>query len=249
MRYHYTYRITNIVEKKYYYGVHSCVCLPKEDIGVKYFSSSKNKAFKEDIKENPQNYKYKVVKIFSTREEALEHEIFLHTKFNVKLHKSFYNESNQTSKGFDTTGKGAYIDENGNTVLLTKEEAKLRNLNGESKGRKYPKELVAKWAEARKGKKRSKETKKRMSEWQKGVSMDEKYGIEKSKELKKAYSIARKGKTYEEFYGDKADYMRQKRSEQFSKPKKRVICDICGKNVTINTLNRHKSGKNCHKEN
>ena len=103
-KYHYTYRITNIVEKKYYYGVHSCNCLPKEDIGVKYFSSSKNKAFKDDIKENPQNYKYKVVKIFSTRKEALEHEIFLHAKFNVGVNKKFYNGSKQTSTKFDTTG-------------------------------------------------------------------------------------------------------------------------------------------------
>ena len=103
-KYHYTYRITNVVEKKYYYGVHSCNCLPKEDIGVKYFSSSKNKAFKEDIKENPQNYKYKVVKIFSTRKEALEHEIFLHAKFNVGKNTKFYNGAKQTNAGFDTTG-------------------------------------------------------------------------------------------------------------------------------------------------
>lgn len=103
--YHYTYRITNIKDRMYYYGVHSCNCLPKEDIGVKYFSSSKNKEFIKDQKENPQDFKYKVLKIFSTRKEAIEHEIFLHKKFNVKLHKQFYNRSNQTSNGFDTTGK------------------------------------------------------------------------------------------------------------------------------------------------
>ncbi len=104
MMYHYNYRITNIKEGKYYYGVHSCDCLPKEDIGVKYFSTSKNKEFKQDIKDNPQDYKYKVIKIFSTRVEAVEHEIFLHKKFDVKLHKSFYNDSNQTSTGFDRSG-------------------------------------------------------------------------------------------------------------------------------------------------
>ena len=64
MKHHYTYRITNIIEKKYYYGVHSCDCLPKEDIGVKYFSSSKNKEFIKDQKENPQNYKYRLLKYF-----------------------------------------------------------------------------------------------------------------------------------------------------------------------------------------
>ena len=103
MMYHYTYRITNIKDRMYYYGVRSCNRLPKEDIGVKYFSSSKNK-FVKDQKENPQDYKYKVVKIFSTRKEAVEHEIFLHKKFNVKLHERFYNNANQTSTGFDTAG-------------------------------------------------------------------------------------------------------------------------------------------------
>ena len=102
MKYHYTYRITNIKEGKYYYGVHSCDCLPKEDIGIKYFSSSK-KEFIKDQKENPQDYKYKVIKIFSTRVEAVQHEIFLHKKFDVKLHQKFYNDANQTSTKFDTT--------------------------------------------------------------------------------------------------------------------------------------------------
>ena len=117
-KYHYTYRITNIKEGMYYYGVHSCNCLPKEDIGVKYFSTSKKKEFIKDQKENPQDYKYKVLKIFSTRKEAVEHEIFLHKKFNVKLHKQFYNGSNQTSAGFDTTGV-KYSDER-------KEQIKIR---------------------------------------------------------------------------------------------------------------------------
>ena len=53
MKYHYTYRITNIKERMYYYGVHSCNCLPKEDIGVKYWSTSKRDGFVEHQKKNP----------------------------------------------------------------------------------------------------------------------------------------------------------------------------------------------------
>ena len=124
-KYHYTYRITNIVEKKYYYGVHSCNCLPKEDIGVKYFSSSKNKAFKEDIKENPQNYKYKVVKIFSTRKEALEHEIFLHAKFNVGVNKKFYNGSKQGSTNRDTSGLFPARDVDGNIFMISRDDERF----------------------------------------------------------------------------------------------------------------------------
>ena len=129
MKHHYTYRITNIIEKKYYYGVHSCDCLPKEDIGVKYFSSSKNKEFIKDQKENPQNYKYKVVKIFSTRVEALEHEIFLHAKFNVGISTSFYNGAKHTSVGFDVSGKCSVKDMNGNTFSINIDDT--RYLSGE----------------------------------------------------------------------------------------------------------------------
>lgn len=118
-KYHYTYRITNILEKKYYYGVHSCDCLPKEDIGVKYFSSSKNKAFKEDMKNNPQNYKYKVIKIFSTRVEALEHEVFLHNKFDVGVNSLFYNGIKQGTVNKDTSGLSTYVDKEGNKYFIS----------------------------------------------------------------------------------------------------------------------------------
>lgn len=105
MKYHYTYRITNTKEGMHYYGAHSCDCLPKEDIGVKYWSSTKREGFVEHQKQNPEQYKYKIIKIFSTRVQAVEHEIFLHKKFDVKLHQKFYNDANQTSTNFDTTGK------------------------------------------------------------------------------------------------------------------------------------------------
>lgn len=129
MNYHYTYRITNIKEKKYYYGVHSCDCYPKEDIGIKYFSSSKDKAFIKDQKENKSNYKYKVIKIFSSRKEAAQHEIYLHTRFNVKAHKSFYNRSNQTQTSFDTTGKLAAKDINTGEVFHVTSEEYKSNVN------------------------------------------------------------------------------------------------------------------------
>ena len=127
--FHYTYRITNIKEKKYYYGVHSCNCLPKEDIGIKYFSSSKNKEFIKDQKENPQDYKYKIIKIFKTRREAIEHEIFLHNKFNVGINEKFYNDSKQTSTGFDTTGRCPVKDKDGNIFLVNTNDTRF--LSGE----------------------------------------------------------------------------------------------------------------------
>jgi len=47
-KFHYVYRITNIITKMYYYGDRSCDCHPSEDIGIKYFSSFTNKFFQID---------------------------------------------------------------------------------------------------------------------------------------------------------------------------------------------------------
>lgn len=134
-KYHYTYRITNIKEGMYYYGVHSCDCLPEEEIGISYFSSSK-KEFVKHQKEHPQEYKYKVIKIFSTREEANYHEEILHAKFNVKDHKKFYNKHNACGK-FDSSGMTTALDKDGNKHYISNKDTRF--LSGElvstSKGR------------------------------------------------------------------------------------------------------------------
>jgi hypothetical protein len=104
LKYHYVYRITNIKDKLYYYGTRTSSIEPKLDLGIKYFSSSKDKDFIQGQKDNPLNYKYKIIKIFNIRKEAIELEIKLHNKFDVGINESFYNRSKQTSAGWDTTG-------------------------------------------------------------------------------------------------------------------------------------------------
>ena len=86
-KFHYVYRITNIVEGKHYYGARSCKINPYKDLGSKYFSSISNKEngwIRLDQKKNPQNYKYKILAFFSSREKALKLEVNIHRKFNVK---------------------------------------------------------------------------------------------------------------------------------------------------------------------
>lgn len=102
---HYVYRITNKVTKLHYYGKRSCACDPRLDLGVKYFSSSRDRAFISDQKINTDNYKYKIIKKFNTSKEALEYEIKLHDKFNVGKNPKFYNKAKQTALKFSTTGK------------------------------------------------------------------------------------------------------------------------------------------------
>lgn len=105
MKYHYVYRITNVIKNKHYYGCRSCDCEPTEDLGIIYFSSSYDKDFIKDQTCNPQDYKYKILKLFPTRKHAIQYEIMLHKKFDVGINESFYNIVKQTSSGFDYTGR------------------------------------------------------------------------------------------------------------------------------------------------
>ena len=105
-KYHYVYRITNIITKMYYYGDKSCVEHPSENLGKVYFSSFSNKYFEIDQKLHPEDYEYKVIKIFRVsdgynRKDAKRLEVKLHKKFDVKNHPKFINRANQTSSGFE----------------------------------------------------------------------------------------------------------------------------------------------------
>ncbi len=65
--YHYTYKITNLINNKIYYGVRSCKCLPEKDI--KYLGSGiaiKNAYKKYGI----ENFNKKVDEVFESRDEA-----------------------------------------------------------------------------------------------------------------------------------------------------------------------------------
>ena len=167
-KYHYVYRITNIITDMYYYGDRSCNCHPSEDIGIKYFSSSTLKLFIQDQKNNPQDYKYKIIKIFETkREDAKQLEVDLHEKFDVKNNPKFINRANQTSRGFSNHSVGykwsekstarvkgitTYKDKAGNTFRVSNDDTRV--LSGElicfNKGISYKDnlELIEKRREA-----------------------------------------------------------------------------------------------------
>lgn len=102
-KFHYTYRITNKEENKHYYGVRSCSTHPKEDLGVRYLSSSTDSEFISQQKHHPEKFKYKII-LISDRAKCAALEVRLHKKFNVGASKEFYNKAIQTSSSFTTHG-------------------------------------------------------------------------------------------------------------------------------------------------
>lgn len=103
-RYFYVYRISNIVSNKHYYGSMVSSLLPKLDLGIKYFSSSYDKEFKQEQKDHPTRFKYKIVKICKDNVEKQLFEAYIHNRFDVCSNLCFYNKVKQTIEGFDSTG-------------------------------------------------------------------------------------------------------------------------------------------------
>ncbi len=101
-RIHYVYRVTNLISNTHYYGSKTDNLEPT--IGVRYFTSSNNREFRKDFKENIKNYKVKIIRFFNNKADKIIFESYLHHHFGVKSHKRFLNLMNQLPWGCDNTG-------------------------------------------------------------------------------------------------------------------------------------------------
>lgn len=185
--FHYVYRITNTVENKHYYGKRSSKCEPKEDLGKKYFSSSCDSKFRKDQKENPQNYRYKIVQTFKDPISAIAREVKLHSKFDVAVNAKFYNRSKQTNIKFDTTGTiGPNLGKPSKYKGIPRSKEILDKISKSRTGIKLTEKHKSAIAKSLIGHKQSEETKDKKSKATKGIP--------KSEEHKKKISVANKGK-------------------------------------------------------
>lgn len=93
IKFHYTYMIINLLINKFYIGVRTSSIHPSKDIGKNYFSTSADKIFIKDQKENPQNYEYRILGIFENKKLAYLNEKEMLLTYNVRNNKSFYNKT------------------------------------------------------------------------------------------------------------------------------------------------------------
>lgn len=100
-KYHYFYKITNIVNGKYYYGIHST-----DDIDDGYNGSGLrlHEAYK---KYGVRNFKKEILKTFETRKEASEYEKTIVNENEVSSDKC-YNLTTGGDKGFCNAFKGKH---------------------------------------------------------------------------------------------------------------------------------------------
>jgi hypothetical protein len=163
---HYTYFLTASEPyqgMKYYIGVRSCKTNPQED---SYVCSSKI------IKRNKINVSKHILATWSSRKEALNHEILLHDCFDVSKNPEFFNQVKQTATGFDTTGMTSPMKGKKHTEeSIRKLKISLNGRASSMKGRKHTEEAKQKNSLAKLGKKTkpcSEETKKKIGLANKG---------------------------------------------------------------------------------
>ena len=167
---HYTYML-KVKEptdaRALYIGVRTCKAEPELDSA--YLGSCK--PLKAWIKDNGAD---KVEKIilgrWSTREEAMLHEILLHDCFDVGRNQEFWNRAKQTATGFDRTGAEQVP---WNKGVKSSPEARLKQSIGmQAWLAKLRKLGLPHWAVGRespnKGKKMSEESKRKLSEARSG---------------------------------------------------------------------------------
>lgn len=190
----YVYWIENRGTNVSYVGVRSCDIEPVDDIGVKYFTSSQDKEFKQDFTNNPEKYNIDIINNFIERQEAINLEVQIHNWNDVGSNDKFYNKAKQTSSGFDRAG-----------VKDTPEELERK------RGQVFSKEARKKMSIANRGKdnpnygkKHSAESRKKMSEnhWDSSGKNNPMFGKHRSKETKQKISEAFKGEKHP-MYGKK----------------------------------------------
>ena len=91
-----------------------------------YCSSSFDKEFIKEQKENTDNFVYEILNVYDNKKEMIDKEIELHTYYNVSSNELFYNRSHQTSKKFSTHGMVKAKDENNNIVFINVNDERLK---------------------------------------------------------------------------------------------------------------------------
>lgn len=125
-------------------------------------TSPKNREFKD----NPCKDKI-ILGIFETKEEAIAHEIYLHTLWSVDSNAHFANQAKQTSEGFsssDPWNKGTKGMQEAWNLGIPRTEEEKENIGAPRRGKQISEKTIEKITNAHIGKKLPEETRNKIGE-------------------------------------------------------------------------------------
>ena len=150
---------------------------PVQDFGKTYFSSG---VLEKDFKENPDNFKTKLIATFDTNEEARDYEnkqtkkIYKNKRYaNIASYPAIIHTPEMLRKKSESMKGKKHSEESKRKIGLAgkgrkhSEETK-RKMSISRKGRIFSEETRRKISEAKKGKKHSEEARRKMSKSKKG---------------------------------------------------------------------------------
>ena len=210
--YFYVYKITKISNGMYYIGSRGSKIEPLKDLGIKYFSSSRNKDFIKEQKANPKNFLYEVLEVCSSRKEAFEKEAEYQTKYNCGEDVFCYNKA-INAIGFTSYGR----------KVTQETRDKLSQAN---KGKSHPA-----WNKGIKMSPKPK-TKELLSQQRKGKKWEDLYGEEKAKTMKEHLSLKIKNENNPMFGKKHSDSTKELMSEK-AKGRKRSDESIAHQKETV----------------
>ncbi len=123
-QYHYLYKTTNLMNNKYYYGIHSTNNLEDGYLGSGTYLKRSIRKYGKD------NFKREIIKMFDTREELVQAEIEIITEDILRDSQNMNCQFG--GEVWNTTGMVTVRDKDGNTFNVFKDDPRF--LSGELVG-------------------------------------------------------------------------------------------------------------------
>ncbi len=225
----FTYIITHKPTNVKYYGVRYAKHCHPNDLGTKYFSSSKI-VKPLIIKEGVENFSFEVRKIFETKEAAVAWEYKFLTRINAAQSPNWFNRYNGNRKFLILPGHN----------LGHKKSDQTKQKMSKPKSAEHRQKLkehldvvrtVPIWTDDRRA---------QYSEMMSGEKNHNHGRSDHPGAINFAnIAKARKGRTFEELYGDRAQELKEKCSRSASAPKRTAECPHCGKIGAVHLMPRY----------
>lgn len=182
----YLYEVSHVRDQRKYIGVRlNNLLSPEDDLGKVYFTSSKHKQFRQEARENPEHFLWKVLQEFETKTKAIEAEARLLESIPRDQWGKYYNKcfhaagtllidkSGDKNPRYGRSLKEDLIRKYGAEEGMKRWELAIQKSSEKMKGKKFTREHSSKIVQASSWYMSSQENRDRISKMWKGKKRSE----------------------------------------------------------------------------